>query len=351
VIRSWGAKARWDGPLPQHFHGDHAAGRWRWDNPASAHTVRVNTAADGTGGERVEAWADKLHATRIEIFAEPIEAVTERPEQQPRDAHDPHAPGHADDADAAGGRSIARLHQPGHGPDEIDHPATDHPTPGPRVRGEHPPNDGATTAAPRSAQPDDRLAGAIAQERLVLLRDGEQRASAAVREDAAARSPSASEPLLQLRRLLDPVGLGLHPQPALLGLRQAAPRKNPPICRRSDGAVKGRRRRRAQRACPRRYRRPLAFWCLSTAPESGRPPSTNVGHAVCPIERQWAQAKPRRRVTSVHHALPDLEPVVPAASAGGRRTLMPKKIGRIPIESVIRAANLVSNPPAEVVGS
>jgi hypothetical protein len=55
VIRSWGAKARWDGPLPQHFHGDHAAGRWRWDNPASAHTVQVHTAADGTGGERVEA--------------------------------------------------------------------------------------------------------------------------------------------------------------------------------------------------------------------------------------------------------------------------------------------------------
>jgi hypothetical protein len=23
VIRSRGAKARWEGPLPQHFHGDH----------------------------------------------------------------------------------------------------------------------------------------------------------------------------------------------------------------------------------------------------------------------------------------------------------------------------------------
>jgi len=77
VIRAWGAKAQWEGPLPQHFHGDHAAGRWRWDNRASAHTVRVNAGADGTGGELVEAWAGGLHAARIENFAEAIDAVTE----------------------------------------------------------------------------------------------------------------------------------------------------------------------------------------------------------------------------------------------------------------------------------
>src|SRR5512140_861544 len=98
VIRSWGAKARWDGPLPQHFHGDHSTGQWRWDDAASAHTVRVNTRADGTSGESVEAWGSQLHATRIEIFAEPIDAVTERAETRPSDAHDPHAPGHAEDA-------------------------------------------------------------------------------------------------------------------------------------------------------------------------------------------------------------------------------------------------------------
>jgi len=110
VIRSWGAKARWEGPLPQHFHGDHSAGRWRWDDTASARSVRIHMRADGTGGELVEAWAARLEAARVEIFAEPIEAVTERSEARSDAAR---APGHAEDAQDAG--STERAHLAGHG--------------------------------------------------------------------------------------------------------------------------------------------------------------------------------------------------------------------------------------------
>jgi len=173
VIRSWGAKARWEGPLPQHFHGDFDAGGWRWDNLESANTVRVDTRADGTGGESVEGWAGKLHATRIEIFAKPIEAVTERAEARVSDTHDPHAPGHAEDADDVGGGSSEKLRPIGHGPGEIAHL-----TPEPYGHGEHTPDAGASSAtamdtrpaggsevSEEGAKPGDRLADAIAFER------------------------------------------------------------------------------------------------------------------------------------------------------------------------------------------
>src|SRR5512140_2980613 len=46
VIRTWGAKATWEGPLPQHFHGDHRSGTWHWDDAASVRSVRVHTEAN-----------------------------------------------------------------------------------------------------------------------------------------------------------------------------------------------------------------------------------------------------------------------------------------------------------------
>jgi hypothetical protein len=140
VIRSWGAKAHWVGPLPQHFHGDHGGGRWRWDKPASAQTVRVDTRADGSGGMSVETWAGKLHATRLEIFAEPIGAVTERAEARPSDSHDPHAPGHGEDAGDAGD-----------GPSKKVRPTGDHPA-------------GVPPSLEAGAKPADPLADAIAFE-------------------------------------------------------------------------------------------------------------------------------------------------------------------------------------------
>jgi hypothetical protein len=92
VLRSWGARARWDGPLPQHFHGSHVGARWDWDDATSARTVRIHAHGDGTGGEAIEAWAGRLHAARVEIFAEPTEAVAKRNESSD-DARDPNAPG------------------------------------------------------------------------------------------------------------------------------------------------------------------------------------------------------------------------------------------------------------------
>jgi len=173
VIQSWGAKAQWEGPLPQHFRGGHGAQGWRWDNPTSAHTVRANTRADGTGGESVEAWAGKLHATRVEIFAKPIDDVTERAEARPSDAHDSHAPGHAEDAEDTGDGSSERLCPTGRGLGEPDHPMSK-----PHGHGEPAPNAGASSATPAASHPPgestaseewgnpgDRLADVIAFER------------------------------------------------------------------------------------------------------------------------------------------------------------------------------------------
>jgi hypothetical protein len=83
VIRTWGAKATWEGPLSQHFHGDHRGGTWHWDDAASARSIRVHTQADGTGGESVESWAVRLHAARVEIFAEPIAQIAALPLADP----------------------------------------------------------------------------------------------------------------------------------------------------------------------------------------------------------------------------------------------------------------------------
>lgn len=72
MLRSWRAKGRWEGALPQHFHGEHSDGRWSWDDVA-ARTVRINTRADGSGGQPVEIWAASLRAARVEIVAESLE--------------------------------------------------------------------------------------------------------------------------------------------------------------------------------------------------------------------------------------------------------------------------------------
>jgi len=181
VIRTWGAKATWEGPLPQHFHGDHRSGTWRWDDAASARSVRVHTQVDGTGGESVESWAARLHATRVEIFAEPIDAVTERAARAEVD--DPSAPGHADDvhnapghaggkAHHAGGESD-RVHPGGHGPGVDTSHGSHSATPASNATGSTP-SDAAehgssatsgSSATPGDAGPDARLADVTAFER------------------------------------------------------------------------------------------------------------------------------------------------------------------------------------------
>jgi len=182
VIRTWGAKATWEGPLPQHFHGDHRKGTWHWDDAASARSVRIHTQADGTGGESVEAWAARLHAARVEIFAEPIDAVTERAARD--DVGDPSAPGHADDARNApghaggevhhsgpSGRSTDLVHPGGHGPGVDTSHSLHSATPSPKSTGsipseatEHGPSAGSS-ATPGDAGRDARLADVTAFER------------------------------------------------------------------------------------------------------------------------------------------------------------------------------------------
>jgi hypothetical protein len=149
VIGSWGAKARWEGPLPEHFHGDHGSGTWIWDDTASVHTVRIRAHADGSGGESVEAWAAKLHAMRVEIFAAPIDAVAERPEARSEEARN--APGHADDRQVENrtGRT------PGHAPTGN----------GSHASAPHPSAPGHETAPSEAGSGEDGLARAIALER------------------------------------------------------------------------------------------------------------------------------------------------------------------------------------------
>ena len=176
VIRSWGAKATWEGPLPQHFHGDHRNGTWHWDDAASARSVRVHTQADGTGGESVEAWAARRNAARVEIFAEPIDAVAARAARDEGD--DPSAPGQADDERNAPGRAggeaqhaggaTDRVHPGGHGPGVDTSHGSHNATPSPNATGseaaEHGPSAGSS-ATPGDAGPDARLADVTAFER------------------------------------------------------------------------------------------------------------------------------------------------------------------------------------------
>jgi hypothetical protein len=111
LLNIWAARGCWEGTLPQYFHGDKRAGGWAWDD-ASAKSVRVNAKIDGAGGLSVEAWAERWHGARVEIYAEPIDAVTVR-----KDAKlDTHVPGHAlDDR---------------HGPKESAHDGANKGTPG-----------------------------------------------------------------------------------------------------------------------------------------------------------------------------------------------------------------------------
>jgi hypothetical protein len=170
IVRAWGARARWEGPLPKHLHGRHVGARWDWDDATSARTVRMHTHADGTGGETVEAWAGQLHAARVEIFAEPSEAVA-KSEDSLDDAREPGAGQEAHNAhsDAA---SVRAHHAPGdHGTHEIK----DQHGPSVPVGSTGPSADGSGAAERKlrgedseldpSGEPDERLADAIAFER------------------------------------------------------------------------------------------------------------------------------------------------------------------------------------------
>jgi hypothetical protein len=98
VVRAWSARARWDGPLPQHLHGRVTGARWTWDDAAAAHSVRLYAHADGTGGESVEHWAAAMRAARVEIYAEDADAIATRNDRRYGAARDGAAPGRGDDA-------------------------------------------------------------------------------------------------------------------------------------------------------------------------------------------------------------------------------------------------------------
>jgi A nuclease of the HNH/ENDO VII superfamily with conserved WHH len=101
----WGAKARWEGPLPQRYVGTRGPAGWTWDN-ADAGTVRIGSDLHGQGGKTVEAWAGAA-ADRIVIYASALDAVTEAKDVAP----DEHAPGHATEArDAGDGSSRSVPH-------------------------------------------------------------------------------------------------------------------------------------------------------------------------------------------------------------------------------------------------
>src|SRR5215211_6273418 len=92
----WGAKAHWEGPLPQRYVGTRGPAGWTWDDP-DAKTVRIGSDLQGQGGKTVEAWAG-ANADRIVIYAAALDAVTDAKDAAP----DGHAPGHETDSQEAG---------------------------------------------------------------------------------------------------------------------------------------------------------------------------------------------------------------------------------------------------------
>jgi hypothetical protein len=94
--KPWGAKGRWEGPLPRKYTGTRGPTGWTWDDP-DAKTVRIGSDLQGRGGRTVEAWAG-AHADRIIVYATALDAVTNDEEAQ----QDEHAPGHATGKQGAG---------------------------------------------------------------------------------------------------------------------------------------------------------------------------------------------------------------------------------------------------------
>jgi len=134
-IKVWGSKGIWEGPLPQHFRGHVRAGVWSWDD-ASARTVHVNTNSEGHGGTSVEAWASQLHGVRIEIYVEPIDAVTARTDAAKDSKLDTHAPGHATDPAHTSEGATEHADPTGHGPGTGDKRLSAPGAPGPVHGGE-----------------------------------------------------------------------------------------------------------------------------------------------------------------------------------------------------------------------
>ncbi|HWO21178.1 MAG TPA: HNH endonuclease [Kofleriaceae bacterium] len=96
IGQPWGAKARWEGPLPQRYTGTRGAAGWTWDNP-NAKTVRIGSDLQGQGGQTLEQWAG-ASADRIVMNAAALEAVANVKDAKP----DEHAPGQATDERDAG---------------------------------------------------------------------------------------------------------------------------------------------------------------------------------------------------------------------------------------------------------
>ena len=99
VVKVWGAKGHWEGPLPQTYEGTNEKHAWKWNNAAEAHTIRVNANANGEGGESLDTWGTQLGADRIVVYAKPLDAITV---DANKSANDDKAPGHAIDTKDAG---------------------------------------------------------------------------------------------------------------------------------------------------------------------------------------------------------------------------------------------------------
>jgi len=108
----WGAKARWEGPLPQRYTGTRGPHGWTWNNP-DAKTVRVGSDLNGQGGKTAEAWAG-AQADRIVIYAAALNAVTSDRDAKPNEGALGRGSEERDGAAKTGLAQEPHGHPPGH---------------------------------------------------------------------------------------------------------------------------------------------------------------------------------------------------------------------------------------------
>src|SRR5690606_21461745 len=76
ALKTWQGHGRWDGDLPNEFHGRVQDQRIAWmDNAIAARSIRVGTDADGRGGKFLEDWLDP-RADAIILVVVPGDAAT-----------------------------------------------------------------------------------------------------------------------------------------------------------------------------------------------------------------------------------------------------------------------------------
>ncbi|HWO23688.1 MAG TPA: HNH endonuclease [Kofleriaceae bacterium] len=110
IGQPFGAKARWEGPLPQRYTGTRSAAGWTWDSP-DAKTVRIGSDLQGQGGKTLEEWAG-ANADQIVVYAAALDTVTNAKGAAP----DERAPGQATDARDASDASATSASPAGRSP-------------------------------------------------------------------------------------------------------------------------------------------------------------------------------------------------------------------------------------------